>query len=101
MPNDNFLYQMKIFYTKWWFLDWSVWFIDKLMEMPHLKTKYPSGVAKRRMKFKANLVFWNFLVVVYGFMHTLKDMNVDKLSWPTTKHFMKAESVKLSKGYTL
>jgi len=27
------------------------------MEMPHLKTKYPSGVAKRRMKFKANLVF--------------------------------------------
>ena len=98
MPNDNFLYQMKIFYTKWWFLDWSVWFIDKLMEMPHLKTKYPSGVAKRRMKFKANLVFWNFLVVVYGFMHTLKDMNVDKLSWPTTKHCMKGESVKLSKG---
>jgi len=28
-------------------------------------------------------------------------MNVNKLSWPTTKHFMKGESVKLSKGYTL
>ena len=58
IPNDNFLYQMNIFYTKWlFFRDWSVWFIDNLMKMPHLNRKYPSGTAKRRMKFKANLVF--------------------------------------------
>jgi len=27
------------------------------------------------------------LVVVYGFMHSHKDMNVNKFSLPTTKHF--------------
>jgi len=35
------------------------------------------------------------LVVVYGFMHSHKDLYV---SLPTTKHFIKVESVKLSKG---
>jgi len=38
------------------------------------------------------------LVVVYGFMHSLKDMNVNRFSLPTTKHFIKGESMKLSKG---
>jgi len=41
------------------------------------------------------------LVVVYGSMHSHKDMNVNKFSLPTTKHFIKGESVKLSKGKTL
>jgi len=38
------------------------------------------------------------LVVVYGFMHSHKDMDVNKFSLPTTKHFIKGGSVKLSKG---
>jgi len=38
------------------------------------------------------------LAVVYGFMHSHKDMNVNKSSLPPTKHFIKEESVKLSKG---
>jgi len=38
------------------------------------------------------------LVVVDGFMHSHKDMNVNKFSLPTTKHFINGESVKLSKG---
>jgi len=38
------------------------------------------------------------LVVVYGFMHSHKDMNMNKFSLPTTKHFIKGESVKLSNG---
>jgi len=29
------------------------------------------------------------LVVVYGFMHSHKDMNVTKFSLPTTTHFIK------------
>jgi len=87
-----FLHQMMIF------RDSSVWFIDDLMKMPHLNRKCPTGAARRRMKFKANLVFHIFLVVVYAFMHSHKDMNVSKFNLPTTKHFMKVESVKLSKG---
>jgi len=39
------------------FRDWSVWFIDNLMKMPHLNRKCPSGAGRRRMKFIANLVF--------------------------------------------
>jgi len=31
------------------------------------------------------------LVVVYGFMHSHKDMNVNKFRLPTTKHFIKGE----------
>jgi len=31
-------------------------------------------------------------------MHYHKDMNVNKFSLPNTKHFVKGESVKLSKG---
>jgi len=38
------------------------------------------------------------LVVVYGFMHSHKYMDVNKFSSPTTKHFIKGESVKISKG---
>jgi len=38
------------------------------------------------------------LVVVYGFMHSHKDMNVNQFSLPTTQHFIKGASVKLSKG---
>jgi len=45
------LHQMMIF------RHWSVWFIDSFMKMPHLNRKYPGGATKRRMKFKANLVF--------------------------------------------
>jgi len=37
--------------------DWSVWCMDNFMKTPHLKRKYSSGAAERRMKFKANLVF--------------------------------------------
>jgi len=32
-------------------------------------------------------------------MHSHKDVNVNKFSLPTTKHFIKGESVKLSKGF--
>ena len=39
-----------------------------------------------------------FLVVVYGFMYSHKDKNVNKFSLPTTKHFIKGEIVKLSNG---
>jgi len=66
--------------------------------MPHLNRKYPGGAAKRRMKFKTSLVFQIFLVVIDGFMHSHEDMNVNKFSLPTTKHYIKGESVKLSKG---
>jgi len=38
------------------------------------------------------------LVVVYGFMYSHKDMDVNKFTLPTTKHLIKGESVKLSKG---
>ena len=81
--------------------DWSVRFIDNFMKMPHLNRKYPSGAAERRMKFKASLVFYIFLVVVYGFMHSHKGMDVNKFSLSTSKHFIKGESVKLLKGQTL
>jgi len=38
------------------------------------------------------------LLVVYVLMYSHKDMNGNKLRIPTTKHFFKGESVKLSKG---
>jgi len=41
------------------------------------------------------------LVIAYGFMDSHKDMIVNKFRMPTTKHFFKRESVKLSKGETL
>jgi len=31
------------------------------------------------------------VVVVYGFMHFHKDMNVNEFGLPTTKHFIKRE----------
>jgi len=37
----------------------------------------------KRMKFKTNLVFLIFLVIVYGFMYSHKDMNVNKFRIPT------------------
>jgi len=52
----------------------------------------------KRMKFKTNLVFSIFLLVVYGFMGSHKDMNVNEFRIPTTKHFFKWGSVTLSKG---
>jgi len=53
------------------------------------------------MKLKTNLVFQIFLVVFYSFTDSHKDMTVNKFRIPTTKHFSKGESVKLSKGQTL
>jgi len=40
------------------------------------------------MKFETNLVFYIFLVVVYGFVDSHKDMNINKFRIPTTKHFI-------------
>jgi len=34
--------------------DWSVWCMDNFIKNA---TKYPSGVAESRVKFKTNLVF--------------------------------------------
>ena len=45
--------------------------------------------AVKRMKFKTTLVFWIFLVVVFSFMDSHRDMNVNKFRIPTTKHFFK------------
>ena len=39
--------------------------------------------------FFANLVFYIFLVDVYGFVDSHKDMNINKFRIPTTKHFIK------------
>jgi len=52
----------------------------------------------KRMKFKTNLVFEIVLVVVYGFLYSHKDMDVNQFRIPTTKHFIKEGRVKLSKG---
>jgi len=41
------------------------------------------------MKFETNLVFFIFLVVVYGFVDSHKDMNINKFKIPTTKHVIK------------
>jgi len=41
------------------------------------------------MKFKTNLVFSIFLVVVYGLADSHEDMNINKFRIPTTKHFFK------------
>jgi len=50
------------------------------------------------MKFKTNLVFIIFLVVVYGFMDSHKDMNVNKFRIPTNKHFFKKGKCGTCKG---
>jgi len=47
------------------------------------------ALAVKRMKFKTNLVFLIFLVVVNSFKDSHKDMNVNKFRIPTTKHFIK------------
>jgi len=44
-------------------------------------------LAVERIKVKTNLVFQIFLVVVYGFMDSYKNTNVNKFRIPTTKHF--------------
>jgi len=41
------------------------------------------------MKFETNLVFYIFLVVVYGFVDSHKVVNINKFRIPTTKHFIK------------
>jgi len=51
----------------------------------------------KKMKRKTNSVF-GILVVVYGFVDSHKDMNVNKFRIPNTKHFIKGGSVKPSKG---
>ena len=55
-------------------------------------------LAVKKMKFKTNLVFWIFMVVVYISMNSHKDKIVTKFRIPTTKHFLKEGSVKLSNG---
>jgi len=37
-------------------------------------------------------------VVIYDFMYSHKDMNVNKFRIPTTKHFIKGEKCEISKG---
>ena len=54
--------------------------------------------AVKRMKFKTTLVFWIFLVVVFSFMDSHKDMNVNKFRIPTTKHFFKWGKCETFKG---
>ena len=50
------------------------------------------------MKFKTSLVFWIFLVVVFSFMDSHKDMNVNEFRIPTTKHFLKWGKCETFKG---
>ena len=52
----------------------------------------------KRMKFKKNLVFSFFVVVVYGSMYSHKHMNVNKFGIPTTKHIFKGGKYKTFKG---
>jgi len=41
------------------------------------------------MKFETNLVFYILLAVVYSFVDSNKDMNINKFRIPTTKDFIK------------
>ena len=52
----------------------------------------------QKTKFKTNSVFWIFLVVVFSFMDSHKDMNVNKFRIPTTKHFFKWGKCETLKG---
>jgi len=54
----------------------------------------------KRMQFKTNLLFWIFLVVVYGFTYFHKDKNVNKfrIPLPTTKYFIKGGKCETLKG---
>jgi len=52
----------------------------------------------KRMKCKTNLVLQMFLVVVYSFMDSHKDMNANKIRIPTTKHFFKGAKCETFKG---
>jgi len=47
---------------------------------------------------KKNLVFWIFLVIVFSFMDSHKDMNVNKFRKPITKHFFKWGKCETFKG---
>ena len=55
-------------------------------------------IVVKRMKFKTNLVFEIFVVVVCSFMNSHKDMNVNKFTILTPKHFLKGDSAKLLNG---
>jgi len=55
-------------------------------------------LAVKRMKFKTNLVFQIFLVVFYSFMHSNKNMNVNKFRIPTTKNFFEGGRCETFKG---
>jgi len=50
------------------------------------------------MKLKTHLVFQIFLGVVYSFMYSHKDMNVNKFRIRTTKHFFKRGKCETFKG---
>jgi len=52
----------------------------------------------KRMKFKTNLMFQIFLFVVYGFMDSHKDMNVNKFRITTTQHVFKGGKCETFKG---
>ena len=55
----------------------------------------------KRMKLKTNLVFQIFLFVVYSFMDSYKDMNVNKFRIPTTQNFFKGGKCEAFKGVNL
>jgi len=50
------------------------------------------------MKFKTNLVFLIFLVVVHYFIYSHKDMNVNKFRIPNAKSFIKGGKCETFKG---
>jgi len=50
------------------------------------------------MKFKTNVVFSIFLVVVYSFMDSHKDVDVNKFKIPTSKHIFKGGKCETFKG---
>jgi len=50
------------------------------------------------MKFRTNLGFQIFMVVVYGFMDSHRDVNVNKIRIPTAKHFFKWEVWNFQRG---
>jgi len=52
----------------------------------------------KRMKFKTNLVFLIFLVVVHYFIYSHKDMNVNKFRIPNAKSFIKGGKCETFKG---
>jgi len=48
MPNDNFLYQVNIFYIKWWFLEIEVFGLLIIYENATFKQKVSKWSSKRK-----------------------------------------------------